>query len=136
MLIYINNQVMDYREAFKNTSFPPSGPSDEFLGENGAVRVSVFKEHDRATEKLIPAEPYIENGFAYTVQVAAKTEAEIAAEEAARLAKVDRARFDAYTKEADPLYFKWKRGESTEQAWLDKIAEIKTRYPKEVAAPA
>lgn len=34
----------------------------------------------------------------------------------------------AYVVESDPLYFKWKRGEATEQEWLDKIAEIKTRY--------
>lgn len=32
-----------------------------------------------------------------------------------------------YQVESDPLYFKWKRGESTEQAWLDKVAEIKAR---------
>ena len=33
-----------------------------------------------------------------------------------------------YIKEADPLYFKWKRGEATEQEWLDKITEIKNKY--------
>ncbi len=38
-------------------------------------------------------------------------------------------RFEAYTKEADPLYFKWKRDEATESQWLNKIAEIKKRYP-------
>jgi len=35
----------------------------------------------------------------------------------------------AYTAEADPIYFKWQRGEATQQEWLDKIAEIKARYP-------
>ena len=35
----------------------------------------------------------------------------------------------AYATEADPLYFGWQRGENTEQAWLDKVAEIRTRYP-------
>ena len=35
----------------------------------------------------------------------------------------------AYTAESDPLYFKWQRGEATQQQWLDKIAEIKSRYP-------
>lgn len=34
----------------------------------------------------------------------------------------------AYIAESDPLYFKWKRGEATEQEWLDKVAEIKARY--------
>lgn len=32
-----------------------------------------------------------------------------------------------YEKEADPLFFKWKRGEATEQEYLDKIQEIKQR---------
>lgn len=39
-----------------------------------------------------------------------------------------RARADAYREEADPLFFGWKRGETTEQAWLDKVEEIRNRY--------
>lgn len=35
----------------------------------------------------------------------------------------------AYEGEADPLYFKSQRGEATVQEWLDKVAEIKARYP-------
>jgi len=34
----------------------------------------------------------------------------------------------AYNQESDPLFFKWQRGEATEQEWLDKIEEIKLRY--------
>jgi len=34
----------------------------------------------------------------------------------------------AYQSEADPLFFKWKRGEATEQDWLNKINEIKERF--------
>lgn len=37
----------------------------------------------------------------------------------------------AYEKEADPLYFKWQRGEATEQDWLDKVQEIRERYAVE-----
>jgi hypothetical protein len=57
--------------------------------------------------------------------------------EAARLEAIDATkrieenRFAAYIAEADPLFFKAQRGEVTQQAWLDKIAEIKARYPKE-----
>jgi len=40
------------------------------------------------------------------------------------------ARKAAYAAEADPLFFRSQRGEITEQEWLDKIAEIKARYPK------
>ena len=37
------------------------------------------------------------------------------------------------TVEADPLFFKAQRGEVEQQVWLDKVAEIKARYPKEAA---
>jgi hypothetical protein len=36
----------------------------------------------------------------------------------------------AYIAEADPLFFKAQRGEIEQQVWLDKIAEIKARFPK------
>lgn len=36
-----------------------------------------------------------------------------------------------YQNESDPIFFKWQRGEATQQEWLDKIAEIKARYPEE-----
>jgi hypothetical protein len=39
------------------------------------------------------------------------------------------ARAAAYAAEADPLFFKVQRGEATEQEWLDKIEEIRARYP-------
>ena len=39
------------------------------------------------------------------------------------------ARATAYRNEADPLFFKAQRGETTEQEWLDKIEEIRARYP-------
>lgn len=34
-----------------------------------------------------------------------------------------------YAQEADPLFFMVQRGEAIEAEWLDKIAEIKARYP-------
>jgi len=35
----------------------------------------------------------------------------------------------AYKTEADPLYHQSRRGDATEQQWLNKVAEIKQRYP-------
>jgi hypothetical protein len=35
----------------------------------------------------------------------------------------------AYEAEADPLFFMAQRGEATMEEWLDKIAEIKARFP-------
>ncbi len=36
----------------------------------------------------------------------------------------------AYAAESDPIFFMAQRGEATQQQWLDKIAEIKARYPE------
>jgi hypothetical protein len=48
-----------------------------------------------------------------------------AAEEASRK------RQQAYIAEADPLFFKAQRGEATMEEWQAKVAEIKTRFPKD-----
>lgn len=39
-------------------------------------------------------------------------------------------RSQAYRDESDPLYFKSQRGEATHQEWLDKVDEIKARWPE------
>ena len=39
-------------------------------------------------------------------------------------------RAQSYREESDPLFFKWQRGEATEQDWLAKVAEIKSRWPE------
>lgn len=54
--------------------------------------------------------------------------AEAKAENDKEVAKTLRA--TAYKDESDPVFFKWQRGEATQQEWLDKVAEIKARYPK------
>ena len=48
-----------------------------------------------------------------------------------KAAEAEANRKAAYTAEADPLFFRAQRGEIPEQEWLDKIAEIKAKYPKE-----
>jgi hypothetical protein len=40
-------------------------------------------------------------------------------------------RQQAYIAEADPLFFKAQRGEATMEEWQAKVAEIKTRFPKD-----
>jgi hypothetical protein len=52
-----------------------------------------------------------------------------AVQQARQQAEVDQQRHSAYVAESDPLFFQWQRGEATEQAWRDKVAEIQTRYP-------
>jgi hypothetical protein len=43
--------------------------------------------------------------------------------------KASQARASDFRIEADPLFFGWQRNENTEQEWLDKVAEIRARYP-------
>jgi len=42
---------------------------------------------------------------------------------------VESMRRAAYQEEADPLFFEYQRGDSSKQEWLNKIAEIKAKYP-------
>ena len=69
--------VGDYRQLFANTSFPASGPSAEFLAENNAKKVTLFKAHDRLTQKLASCEAYDDGKFVSLVQVVDLTAEEI-----------------------------------------------------------
>lgn len=42
---------------------------------------------------------------------------------------VEAARLSAYEKEADPLYFKWQRGDATEAEWRAAVAKVKADNP-------
>ena len=79
---------MDYQAAFPNVSFPASGPSDDFLTEQGFAKVSAFKDHDRATQKLVNVAAYYESPWVYTVKVVDKTAEDIQAETDAQAASV------------------------------------------------
>lgn len=52
-----------------------------------------------------------------------------AAREAAELAR-DQALRAALAEEADPLFFKWQRGECGRLDWLAAVAEVRARFPK------
>ena len=51
------------------TSFPATGPNDDFFTENNCLKVSSFKAHDRATQMLVGCGAYVEDGMVYTVEV-------------------------------------------------------------------
>jgi hypothetical protein len=66
-------------------------------------------------------------------QVAPTAEALAEAAEAdyqAALAWRDQALREALMQEADPVFFRWQRGEATKEDWLAAVAEIKARFPK------
>lgn len=80
--------VGDYRELFANTSFTPSGPSDEFLAANNAKKVNAFKAHDRLTQKLVSCAPYDDGEFVSIVQVESLTAEEIQAAKDSAMAQI------------------------------------------------
>lgn len=45
--------------------------------------------------------------------------------------QIDQFRREAYQTRADPIFFKWQRGEATEQQWQDEIAAIRAEFPEE-----
>ena len=80
--------VGDYRELFPNTSFQSSGPSDEFLAENNAKKVNLFKAHDRLTQKLVSCEAYDDGEFVSLAQVVDLTAEEIQAAKDSAMAQL------------------------------------------------
>ena len=81
-------RVGDYRSLFPNTSFGSNGPSDEFLTDNSAKRVNLFRPYDKATQKLVACDPVIEGDWVYTVAVEALTQDELDARNDAQWAVV------------------------------------------------
>jgi hypothetical protein len=58
-----------------------------------------------------------------------KTQSEKDEEARQRQESNKQARAEAYREESDPLFFKAQRNEATMQDWLDKVEEIRQRYP-------
>jgi len=81
-----------------------------------------------------PPPNYVSNAYkwennAWTCINQPAVDAYIAAQTAEYNKEQGNKRLLAYTAEADGIYFKWQRQEATQQEWLDKVAEIKARYP-------
>jgi hypothetical protein len=80
-------EVGNYRTLFPYTVFPYSGPSDQWLADNSCLKVNLFLPHDRDTQVLDRVDPYILDGWVYTVQVRDMNEEELAAHIASKAAQ-------------------------------------------------
>ncbi len=114
------------------TSFPASSTDAMLASFDVFPVVSTGAQYDQATQVAT------QEGCEYNANkqrwetswvVRDKTAEELQAEADIRAAQVEAQRAEAYRTESDPLFFKSQRGEATQQEWLDKVAEIKTRYP-------
>ena len=94
MLIAIVNgqtveQVGDYQVLFPNTSFPSSGPTDEWMTANSCMYVNTYLPYDQSTQILVQVAPYISVPdptkpleWVYTVKVEQMTAEQLAAYQA------------------------------------------------------
>jgi len=114
-----------------HTSFPKR-PSDEMLEEwNVYVVARVDRpEADPITQNIGELTPELVNGqWTQMWAVWPASPEEIAERQEQQLEQAKAQRADAYRNEADPLFFKYQRGEGSEQEWLDKVQEIRDRFP-------
>jgi hypothetical protein len=98
-----DNQVVEighYKKLFPATSFPTTGPDASFMEANSALGVTIWKPHDKATQKLITVNPYIEDNQVFTVEVTDKSEEDIAADQLAE-ASIVRAKRNQLLTETD-----------------------------------
>lgn len=124
-----NNQIEQYPYSISElkrdnpqVSFPAE-ISDELLVEYGVYKV---KQVDSPTftykQNVVEGTPINNNGeWEQNWLLIEKSAEEITNLE-------ESFRREAYLNESDPLFFKWQRGEATQQEWLDKVAEIKQRW--------
>jgi hypothetical protein len=83
----LNNEigeVVDYRTVFTN-GFPFS---EDQLTVHGYVKVNLYRDHDRMTQKLVPATPVLEGGWVYTVAVVDLTAEEVQSAKDSAMAKI------------------------------------------------
>jgi hypothetical protein len=71
--------IKDHTEWFPNTSFGDRGPMLDWIAEQGYYVISVWKDHDRKTEKLVSAAPHLHEGMCNLVNVEPLTTEELQA---------------------------------------------------------
>jgi len=80
--------IGDYRAMFPNTSFPASGPSDDFLIANSSKKLTRFKAHDRLTQKMVQVPAYEDGEFVSVVRIENLTAEEIQAAKDSAMAQL------------------------------------------------
>jgi hypothetical protein len=114
-----------------DTSFPLNMTEQTLASWDVYPVIVAEKPQVDYTKTVIEETPNLVNGAWYQdYKVVEATTPEIEQRKAELNAVAEQNRANAYRNESDPLFFKWQRGEALQQEWLDKVAEIKLRYPK------
>lgn len=73
--VVVNNEIEKLGESLELfPEYRESKFSKEFLTNNNIMFVSLYKPHDKTTQKLQSVEPYIEGEFVYIVSAVEKTQ--------------------------------------------------------------
>jgi hypothetical protein len=113
------------------TSFPYPMPDERLADWNVVVVVPVPPpEYDPFTQNLTELTPQEVDGvWGQAWEVSEATPEEVAQRKAEYNEGQKQNRLYAYEKESDPVFFKWQRGEGTQQEWLDAVELVKQQYP-------
>lgn len=114
-----------------DTSFPAGELSVEMMQAYGCEPVAETAQptFDPIAEDLIDTAVLTGGQWVQTWAVTQAAPEVVAQRQANKTARTDAQRAEAYRTESDPIFFKSQRGEATQQEWLDKVAEIKSRFP-------
>lgn len=130
MYIKLNNgtpkaySIGQLRQDNPQVSFPTT-LTNELLAEYSVFSVTPAEPPEHAETEVVEDAGYLQLadgtwGQAWRVRTMTEQELEQLAQQN------DDQRRRAYEREADPLFFKWQRGEATKEEWLAKVAEIKS----------
>jgi hypothetical protein len=113
------------------TSFPSPMPDERLADWNVVIVVPVdAPSYDPITQNLTELTPQkIDGVWTQVWQVSAATSEEVAQRTAEYNEQQKQNRLYAYERESDPIFFKWQRGEGTQQEWLDAVELVKQQYP-------
>ena len=108
------------------TSFPSPMPDERLADWNVVIVVATTQPNVPPEQNVTEGTPAETDGVWYqTWVVTDKTPEQIA--EYNNQQKQNR--LYAYEQESDPIFFKWQRGEGTQQEWLDAVELVKQQYP-------
>lgn len=131
-----NGAVVEYPivnlfQRLPDVSLPADLSNDATLPEGFVyVHVTAIPEFDRTTQKVVEVDPaFIGGRWCQQYNVIELPLAEQEEQRSIYLNERKAQRRTAYEQEADPLFFKWQRGEATKEEWLAKVQEIRSRFP-------
>lgn len=121
----------DLRKSNPNTSFPKN-PSDDQLAPFNVFRVQRVEQpsFNQLTENLLEKNPVVIDGqWTQVFEVVPASPEEIAERKINAKRTLEERRVEDYRRFADPLYFKWQRGEATQEEWLEAVRLVKEQHP-------